>query len=118
MLYTNVASMNKDEVYDENLANCEHKHKFHASDLFLDTDTMLFWNGTCRSLHLFHIAQLDQLKFQILSEQKRKNRHIRIPGSHSCSFHKTLPCTSGDDKISRLCYERMYRHLLVGKSFS
>ena len=42
MLYTNVASMNKDEVYDENLANCEHKHKFHASDLFLDTDTMLF----------------------------------------------------------------------------
>ena len=87
-LCTGVASMNIDGVCDENLANCEHKHKFLANALFPDTGTMLFWNGTCKSLHLFHIAQLDQLKFQILSEQMRKNLHIRILLSHSCSFHK------------------------------
>ena len=41
-LYTIASGMSRDEVYGDNLANYEHRHKFPANALFLGMDTKLF----------------------------------------------------------------------------
>ena len=118
MLYTDASGMNKDEVYDDNPTNYEHKHKFLANVLFPGTGTKLFWNETYKSLHLSHISQLNRLKFQIQNEQMRNNPHIHTLVSHWCNFHKILPYTCEDGKISQQYYERTYKSLQERKSSS